>query len=161
MQYSKEVLQRHKVLSMVLNGLLNIKQASRELNLSYRHTQRLLKRFLNGDMSLDSLIYKRAHPAWNKLDDSIKEKILQIHSKYPQINNHHIADLLEEQVSKRIHPSTIRRILIEEQRYQPRPQKRRPRKRFPISRSLHPFRMAVKNPRTGFDRPRRKFIFGH
>lgn len=112
MQYSKEVLQRHKVLSMVLNELLNLKQASKELNLSYRHTQRLLKKFLNGDMDLDSLVYKRTHSAWNKLDESIKEKIIQIHKKYPEINNCHIADLLEEEISQKIHPSTIRDILI-------------------------------------------------
>ena len=68
--YSAKVLQRHKVLSKVLNNLLTAKQASKELGLSYQHTLRLLKRFLNGDMSLDSLVFKRTHPAWNKLDDS-------------------------------------------------------------------------------------------
>jgi len=64
------------------------------------------------------------------LDESIKEKVIQIHNKYPDINNCHIADLLEEEISKRIHPSTIREILIENNLYQPKPQKRRPRKRF-------------------------------
>jgi len=118
---------------MVLNGLLTIKQASRELNLSYRHTQRLLKKFLNADMDLNSLVYKRTHPAWNKLDESIKDKIVHIHKQYPDINHCHIADLLEEKISKRIHPSTIRRILLKEQLYQPKPQKRRPRKRFEMA----------------------------
>ena len=81
MQYSKEVLQRHKVLSMVLNGLLNIKQASRELNLSYRHTQRVLKQFLSGDMSLNSRVYKRTHLGENKLDESLEEKDIVIQIK--------------------------------------------------------------------------------
>ncbi|MCM8779254.1 MAG: hypothetical protein NC834_05700, partial [Candidatus Omnitrophica bacterium] len=120
-------------LSMVLNNLLTAKQASKELGLSYQHTLRLIKRFLNGDMSLDSLVYKRKHPAWNKLDESIKDKIIQIHKKYPEINNCHIADLLEEEISKRIHPSTIRRVLIEEQLYYPRPQKRSSRIRFEMA----------------------------
>lgn len=133
MQYSKEVLQRHKVLSMVVNGLLTIKQASRELNLSYRHTQRLLKRFLNGDMGLDSLVYERTHPAWNKLDESIEKKIIRIHKDYPEINNCHIADLLEEETSQKVHPSTIRDILIENNLYQPKSQKRRHRKRFEMA----------------------------
>lgn len=130
MKYSKEVLQRHKVLSMVVNGILNIKQASRELNLSYRQTQRLLQRFLEGDMSLDSLVYKRTHPAWNRIDNSLKRKIIQTHHKYPQINNCHIADILEEETSQKVHPTTVRRTLMEKQLYQPKPQKRRPRKRF-------------------------------
>jgi len=65
--YSPKVLKRHKVLSMVVNGLLNIKQASQELNLSYRHTQRLLKHFLEGDMSLNSLVYKRMHLAMEQI----------------------------------------------------------------------------------------------
>lgn len=133
MQYSKEVLQRHKVLSMVANGLLTIKQASRELNLSYRHTQRLLKKFLNGDMGLDSLVYKRTHPAWNKLNESVEKKVIRLYKTYPEINNCHIADLLEEEISQKIHPSTIRDILIENNLYQPKPQKRRPRKRFEMA----------------------------
>ncbi|MBI4981405.1 DDE-type integrase/transposase/recombinase [Candidatus Woesearchaeota archaeon] len=133
MQYPAKVLQRHKVLSMVLNGLLNIKQASQELNLSYRQTQRLLKRFLEGDMSIDTLVYKRTHPAWNKLDRSIEAKVIKTCKQYPNINNCHIADLLEEEIPKKIHPSTVRDILIENKLYQPKPQKRRPRKRFEMA----------------------------
>lgn len=133
MQYSAKVLQRHKVLSMVLNGFLNIKQASQELNLSYRHTQRLLKRFLEGGMNLDSLVYKRTHTAWNKLDNSIKTKVIKTYKQYPDINNCHIADLLEEELPKKLHPSTVRDILIENKLYQPKPQKRRPRKRFEMA----------------------------
>lgn len=133
MRYSTKVLQRHKVLSMVLNGILNIKQASQELSLSYRQTQRLLKRFLEGDMSLDSLVYKRTHPAWNKLDTSIKTKVIKTYKKYPNINNCHIADLLEEEIPKKIHPSTVRDVLIENNLYQPKAQKRRPRKRFEMA----------------------------
>ena len=131
--YSAKVLQRHKVLSMVLNNLLTAKQASQELDLSYQHTLRLIKRFINSDMSLDSLTYQRTHLAWNRLDESIKEKIIQIHTRYPGINNCYIADLLEEQISKRIHPSTIRNVLIENNLYQPRPQKRRPTRRFEMA----------------------------
>lgn len=130
MQYSKEVLQRHKVLSMVLNGLLNIKEASKELNISYRHTQRLLKRFFNGGMSLDSLVYKRTHPAWNKKDKALKDKVISIFNKYPGINTCHLTDILAEETKINLHNTTVRNWLKEEKLYQPKPQKRRPRKRF-------------------------------
>lgn len=133
MQYSAKVLQRHKVLSMVVNGLLNVKQASRELNLSYRQTLRLVKRFINSDMSLDSLTFQRRHPAWNKKDKSLKNKAIKILNRYPEVNCCHLTDLLHEETETKVHNTTLRNWLKEENLYQPKPQKRRPRKRFEMA----------------------------
>lgn len=50
---------------------------------------------------------------------------------HPNINNCHLADLFEEETGRKIHPSTVRNILIESGKYSfSHKPKRRPRKRF-------------------------------
>lgn len=131
--YSQKVLHRHRILTMVANGMLKIKQAAYELKLSYRQTQNILYRFLNADMSIDSLTYQRRHPAWNKKDKSLKEKTFSILKKYPQVNCCHLTDILHEETEARLHNTTVRNWLMEANLYQPKPQKRRPRKRFEMA----------------------------
>lgn len=133
MEYSAKVLQRHKVLSMVINGVLNVKQASQELNLSYRQTLRILKRFITSDMSLDSLTYQRTHPAWNKKDKSLKTQTFNIFKKYPDVNCCHLTDILHEEAETKLHNTTVRNWLMEASLYQPKPKIRRPRKRFEMA----------------------------
>ena len=131
--YSQKVLHRHRILTMVANGMLKIKQAAYELKLSYRQTQNILYRFLNADMSIDSLTYQRTHPAWNKKDKSLKEKTFNILKKYPDVNCCHLTDILHEETDTNLHNTTVRNWLMEKNLYQPKQKIRRPRKRFEMA----------------------------
>ncbi len=131
--YSQKVLHRHSILTMVTNGMLKIKQAAHELNLSYRQTQNILYRFLNADMSIDILTYQRTHPAWNKKDKSLKEKTFNILKRYPDVNCCHLTDILHEETDTKLHNTTVRNWLIEKNLYQPKQKIRRPRKRFEMA----------------------------
>lgn len=129
--FSKETLHRHRVLTLVAESLMTIRQASSQLGLSYRHTRRLFRRFLLGNRSLESLVFQRTHPAPHGVDVSIKKKVLSLYEAYPDLNNYHLSDMLEPILGRRLHPSTIRSILIQAGCYQfGRRRPRRPRKRF-------------------------------
>ena len=129
--YSKKVLHRHNILFQVSEAHLNLKEAGRELNLSYRHTKRLFKRFVLGNRSMDSLLFTRTHAPAHKLDIAIKNKVISFYQKHPDFNNYHLSDLLEPVLSRKLHPSTIRTILIQAGLYPVnKSRKRRPRKRF-------------------------------
>jgi regulator of replication initiation timing len=84
-------------------------------------------------MSLDSLTYHRTHPAWNKKDDSLKKKTFSIIKKYPEINCCHLTDILHEETETRVHNTTVRNWLMEENLYQPKQKIRHPRKRFEMA----------------------------
>ena len=129
--YSKKVLHRHNILFRVSEGFINLNEASREIDLSYRHTRRLFKRFIEGSRSMDALTYRKAHSPAHKLDVAIKKKVLSFYRRYPGLNNCHLADLLEPELPRRLHPSTVRAILIQAGVYPVnRLKKRRARKRF-------------------------------
>lgn len=128
--YSAKILERYKILNLIDQGIINLKQASKELGLSYRQTRRLMKRFEKGKKSLECLLYHRVHPAWNRTEEEIKEKVVKIFDKYPRINHSHLADKLEEEIGIRKHPTTIKGILKENKRYQPPKNRRRKRKPF-------------------------------
>jgi len=128
--YSAKILERYKVLNLVVQGIINLKEASKELNLSYRQMRRLMKRFEKGKKSLVCLLYHREHPAWNKTKKHIKEKVVELFDKYPHINHCHLADKLEEETGIKKHPTTIKRILKENERYQPPKNRRKRRKPF-------------------------------
>lgn len=129
--YPQPVLHRHNILFRVSEGLMNLKQASVELHLSYRHAKRLFKRFMQAKRSMDALLFRRTHAPAHKLDVSTKNKVLSFYQKHPDLNNCHLAELLEPVLSRRLHPSTIRAILIQAGVYPVnRPGNPRPRKRF-------------------------------
>lgn len=130
-RFSKEILHRHRVLTLVAERVMTIREASSQVGLSYRHSRRLFRRFLSGNRCLESLVYQRAHPAPHRLDVSIKKKVLSLYEAYPDLNNYHLSDMLEPMLGRRLHPSTIRSILIQAGCYQfGRRRPRRPRKRF-------------------------------
>jgi len=128
--YPSFVWQRYRTFSMVKDGLLTLRQASKNLDLSYRHTRRVFHRFLKAQMGPEALLYRRSHPAWNRVSREEKEKAIEIFDRYPGINNYHLAEILVETLKRSLSPSTVRSILIESGRYHPKKKKRRPRKRF-------------------------------
>jgi hypothetical protein len=128
--YSPKVLERYRTFGLVKEGLLTLSEASKKLNLSYRHTHRLFHRLIQAGMNPDSLLHKRDHPSWNRLSEEEREKVIEVFDSYPEINNCHLSDVLEETSGRSLSPSTIRSILMESGRYHPQRKKRRARKRF-------------------------------
>jgi len=127
----KSIHHRHNILVNVDQGFLTLKDAAIQLNLSYRHIKRLFQRFLNGGKTIDSLAYKRTHPAPNRIPDNTRQKILNLHIAYPKANNHYLAEIALDLFNIKIHPTTIRSILIQANHYEIKiSKKRRPRKRF-------------------------------
>ena len=127
----KSIQHRHNILVKADQGIISLKEAASELNLCYRHTRRLYSRFLNGGKTVQSLAYKRTHPAPNRIPDTTREKILKLHTAYPGANNCHLAELAGNLLNIKIHPSTIRSILIQANHYEIKTsKKRRPRKRY-------------------------------
>jgi len=127
----KSIHHRHNILVKVNQGFISLKEAALELKLSYRHTKRLFSRFFNGGKTIESLAYKRTHPAPNRIPDATRQKILNLHIAYPKANNHHLAELSHDLLNIKIHPTTIRSILIQANHYEIKVcKKRKPRKRF-------------------------------
>lgn len=115
--YSKKVILRHHILTLAANFRITLKQAAEELKLSYRHTRRLFKRFIDSGRKITSLVSKKV--AWNKLKKADRKKVIQLSMDYPDLNNCHLADIFEEETGKKIHCTTIRNIRIEENIYKP------------------------------------------
>ena len=81
------------ILHAIEEGIINLKEASKELKVSYRQMRRLMRRFEEGKKSLDCLLYHRSHPAWNRTEEPIKKKVVEIFDKYPGINHSHLAGI--------------------------------------------------------------------
>jgi len=62
-------------LNLLTSGIITNKQASEELQLLLRQVYRLKERFILGDKTIESLEYRRIHQQFNKVPDSIREKI--------------------------------------------------------------------------------------
>jgi transposase len=104
--YSKKVILRHHILTLAANFRITLKEAAQELNLSYRQTLRLFKKFIEGGRKITSLVSKKV--AWNRLSKSSRKKVIELCQKYPEFNNCHLADIFEEETGKRISHETIR-----------------------------------------------------
>ena len=109
--YSKKVILRYHILTLAANFRITLKQAAKELKLSYRQTLRLFRRFIDGKRKITSLISKKV--AWNKLNKSDHKKVIEICQKYPDFNNCHLADIFQEETGHRISHETIRNIRID------------------------------------------------
>lgn len=133
---NKDPQERHRLLTLANENVLTLREVASLLALSYRQVQRIWTDFLESSQNVESLYFKRTHPAWNKIDLSYRKRIIELKDTYPGINNCHLADLLGEEIGRRIHPSTIRNILIDSGKYPtPYKPKRRPRKRFEKERA--------------------------
>ena len=127
----KSLQHRCNILVRANEGIISLREAATQLNLSYRHTRRLFSRFLNGGKTVESLAYKRTHPAPNRIPDPIRQKILNLHKAYSKANNYHLAEIAQDLFNIKVHPTTIRSILIQANHYEIKAhKKRRPRKRY-------------------------------
>lgn len=128
---NKDPVERHRVLALARESVLSLKEAASLLGISYRQIQRIWSNFLESGHSMENLRFKRNHPAWNKIEPHYRKRVIELKDACPRISNCHLVDLLEEETGRRIHPSTVRKILIDSGKYlSPYKPKRRSRKRF-------------------------------
>jgi putative transposase len=123
------MLERHMVLTLALEKRITQRQAAQELGLSLCHTKRLLRRLKQTKGDPHSLDYHRTHPAPNRTPEEVREQVVALKRRNPERSNPLIAQLLWEQTGLLLHPSTVRRILIERGEYT-RSHFRRPCRRF-------------------------------
>lgn len=124
-----KVLERHKMLTLVLERKVTQRDAARELGISLSHTKRLARRLKKAKGEIDCLFYQRTHPAPNRLPEEIRDEVVALKRENRGRSNPLIADLINEEIGIRIHPNTVRNILIERDEYS-RSYCRRPSRRF-------------------------------
>jgi len=73
---TEKVADRFEKFCLVRKGIMTLKQASKELDLSYRHTLRLHQRFKLGGIM--ALAFQREHPPWNKLPQEKRDKLIKL-----------------------------------------------------------------------------------
>lgn len=127
-----KVLERHKMLTLALEREITQAEAARELRLSLPHTKKLIKRLKETGGSYEALLYRRHHPAPNRLPEDIRGKVVALKRENRGRSNPLIADLIFDEVGVKVHPNTVRHILLERGEYS-RCYCRRPSRRFEMS----------------------------
>ena len=128
------------VLNEVNLGRLSIQQAANMMELSLRHTKRLLAGYRKeGAIALAH--GNRGHLPYNAIDVMIQEQVIELaRSKYTGFNQQHYSEKLQEQEGIPLSRSTVRRILLKEGIASPRkrrsPRHRSRRERYPKSGML-------------------------
>ncbi len=108
-----KLLERHKMLTFALEREITQAKAARELRLSLPHTKKLIKRLKETGGSYEALLYRRNHPAPNRLPEDIRGKVVALKRENRGRSNPLIADLIFDEVGVRVHPNTVRNILLE------------------------------------------------
>jgi len=88
------------------------REAAKELNLSLSHTKRLVKRLAEAGGSYKSLDYRRTHPAPNRIPENIRNKIIALKRENRERSNPLIAELVLSEFGVKVHPNTVRNILL-------------------------------------------------
>lgn len=128
------------VLNEVNLGRLSIQQAANMMELSLRHTKRLLAGYRKeGAIALAH--GNRGHLPYNAIDVMIQEQVIELaRSKYTGFNQQHYSEKLQEQEGIPLSRSTVRRILLKDGIASPRkrrsPRHRSRRERYPKSGML-------------------------
>lgn len=123
---SQEEAHRAKVFGEVSKGSMTLREAAAVLGISYRHTRRVYRRFL--EQGVAGLAHRRrGRPATNAIDQDLRTRILQLHEQdYGDFNDTHFTEMLEEQDDILVSRETVRSILRSAGK--PPKRKRRPRK---------------------------------
>lgn len=108
-----EVLERYRILTLAMERRMTQREAAKELNLSLSHTKRLVKRFKEAGGSYKSLAYRRTHPASNRLPENIRNKIIALKRENKERSNPLIAELVLTEFGVKVHPNTVRNILLD------------------------------------------------
>ena len=125
-----KVIERHQILMLAVHKQISVNEAARRGGLSLRHTKRLVKKLRTAKGDLSCLLFQRRHPAWNKFPQSVRDAVIALKEERPKRSSPFIAELIAEMYSIKIHPATVRNILIETGRYTRSRERRHPAIRF-------------------------------
>lgn len=109
---------RYQIISLADQGFYTAMDAAWELNLSIRHTRRLLAAFRKNKKKLSALAPKFRPPAWNGMTQDIIKETIRLKKENPARSNQYIAESVENKFLKKISYSTIRKILIKNNCYE-------------------------------------------
>ena len=116
---------RYQIISLFDQGIYTALDAAWELNLSIRHTRRLLAKFRKNKKKFSSLTPKLRPSAWNGMTQKIINEIIRLRKENPKRSNQHIAEFIENKFLRKISRSTVRRILIKNDCYEKTKRERR------------------------------------
>ncbi len=125
-----KVIKRHQILMLAINRQISQRKAAEELGLSLSHTKLLLRRLRGAGGDIHCLLYQRRHPAWNRLPQQVRNAVIALKEEKLRRSNPFVAELMDELYGVKIHPSTVRKILIEAGKYTRSRERRRPAVRF-------------------------------
>jgi transposase len=131
---------RLQVLNSVNQGKINIRQASTVMQISVRHTKRLLAGFRQ--RGAEALAHgNRGGVPYNKIDICVRDQVVGLaKTKYKGFNQQHFSEKLREQEGIPLSRSTVRRMLLERgigsPRHRKAPRHRSRRPRYPQSGML-------------------------
>lgn len=122
---------RYEVMVKVEQGCFKMEEASGILGLSLRHLRRLRRRYEVG--GIKALMFERSHPAWNRVEDLERTRILDLRrSGYRKYNLRHFREVLGQKYGIDRSHEFLRKFLLAEKLVDPQPRRRplRHRKRF-------------------------------
>lgn len=125
-----KVLERHQILMLAQHRQIGQKEAAEKLGLSLSHTKLLIRELRKAGGDITCLCYQRCHRAWNRLPQQGRDAVVALKEERPQRSNPFIAELLEELYGIKVHPTTVRNILIAAGKYTRPRERRRPAVRF-------------------------------
>ena len=125
----EKMLKRYEVLNQVFRLEITLKQAALLLNLSYRHTKRLYKKFLNE--GIEGLKLKTSKVSNSlKFTDVFQERIITLYDeKYDKFNFLHFLEKLQEEHKIQISYESLRQIMIKHNYHKPKKRKKTHRQR--------------------------------
>lgn len=124
------VIERHQIVMLAVHKQIKLKEAAKQLGLSLRHTKRLARELREARGDFTCLLFQRRHPAWNRLPQQVRKAVTALKEERPKRSNPLIAELLDELYGVKVHPTTVRNILIEAGKYTRPRERRRPAIRF-------------------------------
>lgn len=114
------------VLALIRSGLWTNAMAASSLGLSVRQVQRLK----NGHQTIKKCNSYPRIP-WNRKPQEVIDLVVEMKDEYPHRSNQRIAELVSDRLGESLCASTVRKILIEEEKYHP--------ERFTVKRSYKRF----------------------
>jgi transposase len=107
---SQKERQRYHLLQMVIDGKITLKEASRLIRVSYRHSKRLKKKLISEGAK--GLIHgNRGRPSPKALNRELTERIIDLSlTKYTNFNDTHFTEKLKEGEGITVGRDTVRRL---------------------------------------------------
>jgi len=132
---SKKEARRANILNEVEKGVITGKQAAMVMDMSLRHTMRLLAAYRKEGLA--ALAHRnRGRKPHNAIEEEIRQRVLELASaKYTGFNHQHLTEKLVENEGITLCRSSVRNILLKASIRSPRnrrpPKHRRRRERYP------------------------------